>query len=446
MIRAEGLGKKYMIGHAAERERYVALRDAIARGARKMWRNTANFIRGGVIVAGDRAEEFWALRDVSFEVKRGEVLGIIGRNGAGKSTLLKIFSRITEPTEGRVTIEGRVASLLEVGTGFHPELTGRENVYLNGAILGMTRQEIRNKFDEIVAFAEFEKFLDTPVKRYSSGMYVRLAFAVAAHLEPEILIVDEVLAVGDAEFQRKCLGKMDEVSRREGRTVLFVSHNLASVRSLCTRAIMLRDGRLAKEGEPGDVVQEYLEMGIAQARIPLVDRKDRGGNGVARFRSVTISNADEGKVFSPGCRIRFVIEYDSPSPLRNTQFLVGIYDLNGTGIFLLDSMAYGGLPEVLPATGSVTCTTAAMMATPGKCYVNLALLKNNTFEDYIQYAATFDLLEGEGHGARAPGRDWMMCMIDQQWSSGGELPVSSVPLQDESYLTNQNVIKHETRS
>ena len=203
VIRAEGLGKKYMIGHAAERERYVALRDAITRGARNMWRNTANFIRGGVIVAGDRAEEFWALRDVSFEVKRGEVLGIIGRNGAGKSTLLKILSRITEPTEGRVTTEGRVASLLEVGTGFHSELTGRENVYLNGAILGMTRAEIHRKFDEIVAFAEVEKFLDTPVKRYSSGMYVRLAFAVAAHLEPEILIVDEVLAVGDAEFQSK---------------------------------------------------------------------------------------------------------------------------------------------------------------------------------------------------------------------------------------------------
>src|SRR6516225_7213443 len=260
VIRAEGLGKKYVIGHAAERERYVALRDAIARGARKMWRNTAKFIRGGVIVAGDRAEEFWALRDVSFEVKRGEVLGIIGRNGAGKSTLLKIFSRITEPTEGRVTIEGRVASLLEVGTGFHPELTGRENVYLNGAILGMTRQEIRNKFDEIVAFAEVEKFLDTPVKRYSSGMYVRLAFAVAAHLEPEILIVDEVLAVGDSEFQRKCLGKMDEVSRRDGRTVLFVSHNMGVVISLCPSATWLDKGMIVRSGNARDVIRDYLAL------------------------------------------------------------------------------------------------------------------------------------------------------------------------------------------
>src|SRR5215472_13612625 len=206
VIRAEGLGKKYVIGHQAERERYVALRDVLVRGAGNLWRKTADMARGRTIVDGDTAEEFWSLKDVSFEIRRGEVVGIIGRNGAGKSTLLKILSRITEPTEGRVTIKGRVASLLEVGTGFHPELTGHENIFLNGAILGMTRTEIRRKFDEIIAFAEVEKFLHTPVKRYSSGMYVRLAFAVAAHLEPEILVVDEVLAVGDAEFQRKCLG------------------------------------------------------------------------------------------------------------------------------------------------------------------------------------------------------------------------------------------------
>src|SRR5215470_13963358 len=242
VIRAEGLGKKYLIGHAAERERYVALRDVLIRGVHNLWRKTADMARGRAVVAGDTVEEFWALRDVSFEVRRGEVLGIIGRNGAGKSTLLKVLSRITEPSEGRVTIRGRVASLLEVGTGFHPELTGRENIFLNGAILGMTRAEIRRKFDQIVAFAEVERFLDTPVKRYSSGMYVRLAFAVAAHLEPEILLVDEVLAVGDAEFQRKCLGKMSEVAD-EGRTVLFVSHNHSALRSLCTHGIVLRDGR-----------------------------------------------------------------------------------------------------------------------------------------------------------------------------------------------------------
>src|SRR5450755_5006692 len=226
IITVENLSKRYLVGHqSVQREHYTTLRDVTARWIREFARKTAEMARGQQVIQGDEVEEFWALKDVSFEVKRGEVLGIIGSNGAGKSTLLKILSRITEPTEGRVVLRGRVASLLEVGTGFHPELTGRENIYLNGAILGMTQREIRKKFDEIVAFAQVERFLDTPVKRYSSGMYVRLAFAVAAHLEPEILVVDEVLAVGDAEFQRKCLGKMQDVASREGRTVLFVSHN-----------------------------------------------------------------------------------------------------------------------------------------------------------------------------------------------------------------------------
>ena len=239
-IVVENLSKRYLIGHrfsSGGQYKYTALRDVIGREISNFARKAADVVRGRQVVQGDEVEEFWALKDVSFEVKQGEVLGIIGRNGAGKSTLLKILSRITEPTEGRVLLRGRVASLLEVGTGFHPELTGRENIFLNGAILGMTQREIRRKFDEIVAFAEVEKFLDTPVKHYSSGMYVRLAFAVAAHLEPEILIVDEVLAVGDAEFQKKCLGKMDEVSRNEGRTVLFVSHNMEAVLRLCTQGI-----------------------------------------------------------------------------------------------------------------------------------------------------------------------------------------------------------------
>jgi lipopolysaccharide transport system ATP-binding protein len=257
VIRAEGLGKKYVIGHAAERERYIALRDVLVSGAHSLWRKAADMARGRTIAAGDTVEEFWALKDVSFEVKRGEVLGIIGRNGAGKSTLLKVLSRITEPSAGRVTIEGRVASLLEVGTGFHPELTGRENIYLNGAILGMTRAEIRKKFDEIVAFAEVEKFLDTPVKRYSSGMYVRLAFAVAAHLEPEILVVDEVLAVGDAEFQKKSLGKMSEVASG-GRTVLFVSHNMGSVAILSTKVMLLSEAKSVRIGDTRSVIGDYV--------------------------------------------------------------------------------------------------------------------------------------------------------------------------------------------
>jgi lipopolysaccharide transport system ATP-binding protein len=258
VISCEGLGKAYRIGRQESRERYTALRDVLAGSARRLLQRTKQLARGEFDLTNDQSEEFWALKDVSFEVKQGEVLGIIGRNGAGKSTLLKVLSRITEPSAGRVTLRGRVASLLEVGTGFHPELTGRENIFLNGAILGMTRGEIKRKFDEIVAFAEVEKFLDTPVKRFSSGMYVRLAFAVAAHLEPEILVVDEVLAVGDAEFQKKCLGKMQDVSRG-GRTVLFVSHNMAAIVSLCNRGIWLDRGQLAFDGNGGDAVKAYAE-------------------------------------------------------------------------------------------------------------------------------------------------------------------------------------------
>lgn len=237
IIKVEGLGKKYIISHE-QRESYTALRDVITRKAKKL---------AGRQKVHTTKEEFWALKDVSFEIKQGDAVGIIGRNGAGKSTLLKILSRITEPSTGRIELNGRVASLLEVGTGFHPELTGRENIFLNGAILGMSQAEIRKKFDEIVDFSGVEKFLDTPVKRYSSGMYVRLAFAVAAHLEPEILVVDEVLAVGDAEFQKKCLGKMNEVTKKEGRTVLFVSHNMGAIQNLCSSIVMLKKGEIVEK-------------------------------------------------------------------------------------------------------------------------------------------------------------------------------------------------------
>lgn len=250
IITVENLGKKYRLDHQADRPRYTALRDVLADKARRLFHPSPSRV--------SRTEEFWALKEVSFEVHQGDVVGIIGRNGAGKSTLLKVLSRITEPTTGRVELCGRVASLLEVGTGFHPELTGRENIFLNGAILGMTRAEIRGKFEEIVAFAEVEKFLDTPVKRYSSGMYVRLAFGVAAHLEPEILVVDEVLAVGDAEFQKKCLGKMRDVSKG-GRTVLFVSHNMAAVKSLTTRGLVMNLGGLMFDGSTESAIQAYVQ-------------------------------------------------------------------------------------------------------------------------------------------------------------------------------------------
>src|SRR5450631_176646 len=253
VITVENLGKRYTLRHQ-QREQYTALRDVITHGVASLGKKLIQPFRRPLtpnpLPLTPSIEDFWALKDVSFEVKQGDRIGIIGRNGAGKSTLLKILSRITEPTTGSVKIMGRVASLLEVGTGFHPELTGRENIFLNGAILGMGRVEIKKKFDEIVDFAEIEKFLDTPVKRYSSGMYVRLAFAVAAHLEPEILIVDEVLAVGDAQFQKKCLGKMEDVSIREGRTVLFVSHNMTALRQLCSRCLLLQTGGLVADSEP----------------------------------------------------------------------------------------------------------------------------------------------------------------------------------------------------
>lgn len=255
MIRVENLSKRYMIGHQRQ-ERYVSLRDVIADKVKSFG---GLFSRNGK-VEDPTHEDFWALKDVSFEIKQGDRVGIIGRNGAGKSTLLKILSRITEPTSGKISIKGRVASLLEVGTGFHPELTGRENVYLNGAILGMDRSDIKRKFDEIVAFAEVEKFLDTPVKRYSSGMYVRLAFAVAAHLEPEILIVDEVLAVGDTQFQKKCLGKMEDVGK-EGRTVLFVSHSMQAISQLTSRCILLRQGSIQLDGSTDRAVTLNLAEG-----------------------------------------------------------------------------------------------------------------------------------------------------------------------------------------
>src|SRR5689334_4365061 len=258
VIKVENLSKRYIIKHQ-QKGSYSALRDVITENTKKLFHSAGKLINNKPTVMPAK-EEFWALNNINFEINKGDRVGIIGRNGAGKSTLLKILSRITEPTSGRIGIKGRIASLLEVGTGFHPELTGRENIFLNGAILGMRRTEIKQKFDEIVSFADVEKFVDTPVKRYSSGMYVRLAFAVAAHLESEILIVDEVLAVGDAEFQKKCLGKMQDISKNEGRTVLFVSHNMQAITNLCSRAILLHKGTVVQDSITQDAVRNYLML------------------------------------------------------------------------------------------------------------------------------------------------------------------------------------------
>jgi lipopolysaccharide transport system ATP-binding protein len=309
VITVENLSKSYLIGHrSGRRERYGSLRDAMAREFRNFARKAADVIHGKEIVQGDEVEEFWALRDVNFEVKQGEVIGFMGRNGAGKSTLLKILSRITDPTEGRIRLRGRVASLLEVGTGFHPELTGRENIFLNGAILGMSKREILAKFDEIVAFAEVERFLDTPVKRYSSGMYVRLAFAVAAHLEPEILIIDEVLAVGDGEFQKKCLGKMSQVARG-GRTVLFVSHNMGSIRNLCTHGIVLRAGKAAAKEDVLSAINRYSSE--FEAATMAWERPTTIQSQPVQFQSIQVGLEGTQPKLALSCR--FVITYNRDS-------------------------------------------------------------------------------------------------------------------------------------
>jgi lipopolysaccharide transport system ATP-binding protein len=316
VITVENLGKKYILSHQSQKQPYVALRDVIADNVKAVGRRFISPFSGynqSPVTSHQSpgVEDFWALKKVSFEIKQGERVGIIGRNGAGKSTLLKILSRITEPTTGRVRIKGRVASLLEVGTGFHPELTGRENIFLNGAILGMTRAEIKKKFDEIVDFAEIEKFLDTPVKRYSSGMYVRLAFAVAAHLEPEILIIDEVLAVGDAQFQKKCLWKMEDVSTKEGRTVLFVSHNMEAITNLCSKAILLKSGLLRTTGKTRDVVHDYLTQSTEQVTLrEWPDIATAPGNEKAKLvRASVTSTGSSPTVFQTDTAFEFEFKF-----------------------------------------------------------------------------------------------------------------------------------------
>lgn len=331
IIRVENLGKKYLIKHQQQGS-YTALRDVIADKVKSFGKRIISPWNHKQSSTYSTTEEFWALKDISFKVKQGEVVGIIGRNGAGKSTLLKILSRITEPTTGRIRIKGRVASLLEVGTGFHPELTGRENVFLNGAILGMGKAEIKRKFDEIVAFAEIEKFLDTPVKRYSSGMFVRLAFAVAAHLEPEILVVDEVLAVGDAQFQKKCLGKMESVGR-EGRTVLFVSHNMAAIKALCSTGIMLNKGQIIFQGEVGEGVDQYLgSNNLGQDGIYWDNIADAPGNENIRLKSIVIRPL-LGLVINIDSGIEISTVFNNKTVGKSLDFTLRMFTLDGVCLF-----------------------------------------------------------------------------------------------------------------
>lgn len=333
VISVENLSKKYIISHQKQ-ERYTALRDVVTYGVKRI---THKLIHPLATQQSDPThEDFWALKDLSFDIQQGDKVGIIGRNGAGKSTLLKIMSRITEPTTGKVKIKGRVASLLEVGTGFHPELTGRENIFLNGAILGMSKVEIKRKFDEIVAFAEVEQFLDTPVKRYSSGMYVRLAFSVAAHLEPEILIIDEVLAVGDAQFQKKCLGKMDEAGR-EGRTILFVSHNMGVISQLCSTCMWLDNGEIRDLGQTSSVVNAYMLNGVSElsGEVTFADNPEK----IAQLKKMSLMD-HEGNVtqkFDCDNPINIKFEIQVRKQLPGLYGYIGIFKPDGSEVMVSDS-------------------------------------------------------------------------------------------------------------
>jgi lipopolysaccharide transport system ATP-binding protein len=415
VIKAENLGKKYTIGHQSENGRYLALRDVLVQNARSLWHKTKDLVQGKPILQGDTLEDVWALKDVSFEIRRGEAVGIIGRNGAGKSTLLKVLSRITEPSAGRVTIKGGVASLLEVGTGFHPELTGRENIYLNGAILGMQRAEIKRKFDEIVAFAEIEKFLDTPVKRYSSGMYVRLAFAVAAHLEPEILVVDEVLAVGDAAFQKKCLGKMEEVSAREGRTVLFVSHQMGAIAQFCNKAFLLSEGRIVQSGAVQQVVNYYMNLSpngvvgyegnssslLKDIAIIKAQSYDADGASSANFthtQEILIAITCKVNRRVNGAEVRIAVR-DSKRRVFTTDTKLITQEGQSFGVLCANVVIPGGLLR------------------PEHYFITLATyLPNQMIFDLAEDALSFTVIDGGSKYAASEGLDYGCVFVDCKWS------------------------------
>lgn len=404
-LRVDGLGKRYRLAHGEDRAAYRTLRESIM-----------NFVTSPLRKRGT-VEEFWALNDVSFEVQPGEVVGIIGRNGAGKSTLLKILSRIMKPTTGRVEINGRVGSLLEVGTGFHPELTGRENVYLNGSILGMSRIEIAKKFDEIVAFAEVEKFLDTPVKRYSSGMYVRLAFAVAAHLEPEILIVDEVLAVGDATFQRKCITRMSEVAQG-GRTVLFVSHNMQLIPELCDRAVLLNRGQVAEVGLSGVVTHHYIQQTLAESRVGDLSERSRRGDGRAKFtRASILSQTGEPTTqFVCGDNLVVRFELDATCHLSGVALAVVIQTPGGQRLVTSWTEEIGFPVDLLPGRQSFTCVFRDVRLRPGQTVLVHLWAAAGEVLDSVEGALLIDVVGSESYRTVSSSPDQGAIVCDYSWN------------------------------
>ncbi len=413
-IQVEGLSKLYHIG---KRQTYKTARESLTNVLTAPARWLKNL---GRPQQDDPATDLWALKDISFEVKRGEVVGIIGRNGAGKSTLLKVLSRITEPTAGRIRIHGRVGSLLEVGTGFHPELTGRENIFLNGAILGMHRPEIAVKFDEIVAFSEIDKFIDTPVKYYSSGMYMRLAFAVAAHLEPEILVVDEVLAVGDAEFQKKCLGKMKDVAV-SGRTVLFVSHNMSAIQTLCNSAILLHAGQLDTAGDLPSVITKYLARGNVGRDISLAERNDRTGSQRARcVQAVIISEklqrAANTVATSEAFRIEMTIE--AKQPIRDAFAAVGIDSSDGVRLLTLFGQFTHNPLQLHSGMNKVVCHVQGLPLRPGLYRINTFVGDHHESYDHIVNAIEMEIIDEPYYkSGRFPTREQGPLVIEHHWAT-----------------------------
>jgi len=398
IIRVENLGKKYILGHQKQ-EGYTALRDVMANGAKSLVRQIIKPL--GKKMPEPAVEEFWALKDISFEINEGDRVGFIGHNGAGKSTLLKILSRITEPTKGSIRIQGRVASLLEVGTGFHAELTGRENIYLNGAILGMSKVEITKKFDEIVDFAGVESFLDTPVKRYSSGMYVRLAFSVAAHLEPDILIVDEVLAVGDAQFQKKCLGKMENVAQ-EGRTILFVSHNMAAIRGLCSRALLLKNGQLIIDSDFETAISSYLSEGDTSEAAVVWNQHNAPQSPEIRFTKAYILNDKSENTSFLDCRKEFsvVVEYEVLKPLNDLR--IGFFMQNVEGVPICGSNDPNAWSRSLRNPGYYIsrCTFPGYILNAGKysVFFGADIPPYKKLLVKTPYCLSFTIEDVEGHG------------------------------------------------
>ena len=419
-IRVEGLGKKYRLGltHSGSiREAVSGLTGRLRRGGRRKKAVEADAYDPARL--DDGGKSFWALKDVSFEVPRGEVLGVIGRNGAGKSTLLKILSRITHPTEGHAELHGRVGSLLEVGTGFHPELTGRENVFMNGTILGMTRREVAVKFDEIVAFSGVEKFIDTPVKRYSSGMRVRLGFAVAAHLEPEILIVDEVLAVGDAEFQRKCLGKMKRISE-EGRTVLFVSHSMAAIENLTERCVVVEDARVAFDGPTNRAIERYSRRSTTGCEKPVADRNDRSGTGAGKLVKATLTGSSRAvKMGDDWC---VLLCFTLNEPLTSPHVGLIVENERGTRVARIQSSeTYGSLGSAKDAL-SLFITVRSPNLCPGTYSMSVVLSDaRKTILDRVENAMEIQVAPSDVYATgRAPGRDGSPCFFYADWSAGDE--------------------------